>query len=289
MTTNFKYGFVTFRNSQIFVSICGALMGAESYLIAGVKPDWIVLTAIFFATLFIYNASRINLDITERDEKNNISLKLTGGNLHVTLSVISVIVVFILMTAPGFKQVLIFIITALLSLAYMMPFSRNSVRMKGLRNNIVLKNIVLSFTWAAATVLFPLESILHFPFGDGIIFLFLRRFFFIYALTIVFDIRDIKSDAAHGMKTMAVIYGVNRTKIWSVFNLGLFFLFTIFDPFLHRDGMQPVNLALCISGLITAFIILGTDNKRNASYYAFIIDGAMVLQFLLVAYFTHSL
>ena len=142
MINKFKDAFFTFRNSQVFVSICAVLMGAESYMISSLKTDWIVLTAIFFSTLFIYNASRINLDISARDEKDKISLKLTGGNLHIALTVISVVMIFILLTAPGFNQVLIFIFTAFLSLFYMMPFSRNSVRVKGLRNHIVLKNII---------------------------------------------------------------------------------------------------------------------------------------------------
>jgi hypothetical protein len=286
MKIKFENIFSAFRNSQLFVSLCAVLLGAESYFIAGFKADNIVLAAIFFATLFIYNSSRLSLNVRTNNEKGNLALNVSGGKLHVMLAAVSLAVIFILMTKPGFMQVGIFTITAFLSLAYMMPFRHNGKQVSGIRNHLIWKNIILSLTWSLATVVCPLHQLVAFPFGDELIYMFMRRFFFIYSLTVIFDVRDIISDARFGTPTIAGKWGLTNARLISFGSLLLFILFTAFDPYLANQEMIPVKYALYLSGITTTFIIFKTAYGRSNSFYTFVVDGAMALQFLLIILFS---
>src|SRR6187549_2945735 len=176
--------------SQLFLGVCAAAMVSETYLVSGNPVNLKVLLVIFFSTLFMYNASRLNLALHKKSDVSHHMLQLHGNTLSITICLISVIVLFGLLTACNWIQLLIFMCTAVLSLCYMMPFKKNGVQLEGLRNNLLLKNIILSLTWALATVSFPASANDYPPSGNEIIFMFLRRFFFIYALAVIYDLRD---------------------------------------------------------------------------------------------------
>lgn len=257
-------------------------MGAETYLVTGTTVNFNSILVIFFAALFIYNTARLSLSLNKNTANSRYILQLEGSSLSITLCVISLVILFGILTMCSEIQLLVFMGTSLLSLLYMMPFKKNGVQLQGLRNNLVLKNIVLSFTWASATVLFPVS---HHEFGlpgPEVIFIFLRRFFFIYALTVIYDMRDLSEDKKAGMKTIASIFGDTATRLWSLASLSVFVLFIFIDPYLSGLHEQAISAALLISALMAALIIVNTNRTRNKNYYSFVVDGAMVVQFLLV-------
>lgn len=271
-----------FSESQFFVGLCAAAMSAETYLVTGSPVNINSILVIFLAAVFIYNTSRLSLSLNKQDNATRYILQLEGSSLSITLCVIALIVLFGLLTMCSVMQLLVFMGTSLLSLLYMMPFKKNGVRLQGLRNNLVLKNIVLSITWASATVLFPIShQDFAFP-GPEVIFIFLRRFFFIYALTVIYDMRDLTEDTSAGMKTIASIFGDEVTRLWSLASLAMFVLFIFIDPHLASLQQQVISGALLLSAVLAAIIILNTNRKRNKGYYSFVVDGAMTVQFLLV-------
>ncbi|HZI52079.1 MAG TPA: UbiA family prenyltransferase, partial [Chitinophagaceae bacterium] len=147
---------------------------------------------------------------------------------------------------------------------------------------------ILSLTWALATVSFPASATEYPASGNEIIFMFLRRFFFIYALAVIYDLRDLRVDRKAGMETIASRYGENGTKLWAITSLAMFLLFTYTDPALSTPGNQSVSAALLLSALLAGIIILNTHKIRNKSYYSLIVDSAMPVQFLLVLLFHQS-
>ncbi len=261
------------------------LLTAETFIIADLNYAWLTLAASFFSTLFIYNASLIQVSLFEKSE-NGKTVQIEGRSWHVGICVISITLIFIILTRFKIEQVIIFTGTSLFSLLYMMPFNLNGVRLKGIRNNLILKNIILSVIWSVATVWFPLAGVQGWEMDHDLIFMFLRRFFFIYSLTIIYDIRDLKSDKTNGMVTIPLKFGIVGTRIWAFASLLLFCFFIYCDPYMSDPGVIHLSTALYLSALIAAFIIFSTQSKRRPAYYSFVVDGAMAIQFLLVLFFS---
>jgi 4-hydroxybenzoate polyprenyltransferase len=172
--------------------------------------------------------------------------------------------------------------TAFLSVWYMMPFNRNGKQLYGLRNNLFLKNIVLSITWALSTVIFPLLDGSQDTPGMEIAFMFIRRFFFIYALTVIYDLRDLEADRHAGMETIALRFGNRTTRLWSFAALLVFALLVIVDPYLKNAEMRPLSIALLLSAFAGAMLIGVTKTIHQKPYFPVLVDAAMAIQFLLV-------
>lgn len=271
-----------FRSSQVFIALCAVAMLAETCLVTGSPFKWLSACIIFFATFFIYNASRLSLAVLRKSANAGYSIRIEGNSVSITSCFGALLALFCLLTACSFMQLLIFMSISLLSLIYMMPIKLNRIRIAGLRNNLYLKNIVLSLTWASATVLFPLSQTEFNSPGNEMLFLFLRRFFFIYALTVIYDLRDLESDKKAGMQTIALRFGEQATKLWSLTALAFFVLLILIDPALTSARNQTLPAALMASAVLAAVITLNTHRIRNKSYYSFVVDGAIILQFVLV-------
>jgi len=275
-------------NTQIFVALCASLLSAETFIIVSQEINWEVLIIVFLATLFIYNASQINVALiaNEKGAKNKLSFE--GSSYQLSVCAGSIIILFFMLTGCNRNQVLVFMASAFCSLIYMMPFKINDRRVKGLRNNLVVKNILLSAIWALATVLFPIIGNSGEINGNEIIFMFLRRFFFIYALTLVFDIRDIEKDRLSGMKTIASRLGVPGTRLVATIALMIFCILVYIDFNLYQPEYQFLANALYGSALFAFLTIVMAGPQRNNNYYSFVVDGAMALQFLLVFIFNQT-
>jgi 4-hydroxybenzoate polyprenyltransferase len=274
-------------NTQIFVALCASLLSAETFIITHREINWKVLLIVFLATLFIYNASQINVAFSAGEKSLKKSLNFEGTSYQLSVCSASTIILFFMLTGCDRNQVIIFMVAAFCSLLYMMPFKVNDQRIKGLRNNLVVKNILLSAIWALATVLFPLISHGVEVQGNEVIFMFLRRFFFIYALTIVYDIKDIEKDRLNGMKTIASRLGVNGTQLIATMSLTLFCFFIYLDHNLYQPEYQFLATALYSSAVFAFLTIMMSGSQRNNNYYSFVVDGSMAFQFLLVFFLNY--
>ncbi len=266
-------------NSQLFVACCSLLLGYETVLIAGAETNFASLALIFFATLFIYNTSRLTIAIHPDEKKNLTGLTVLGRKQHLSLAAFSLFASFIFLTQLDVPQLLIFSLTAFFSIAYMMPFKIRNKRIPGLRNNLIFKNILLSIIWSLATCLLPLSDASGQIFSEPIIWMLVRRFLFIYALTTIFDLKDLEADKKEGIRTIARIAGITGTRIISLLALCLFVILIFMDP---NFTIYAYKTALLTSAFITALIIVKAQPKENRSIFVFVVDGAMAIQALLV-------
>ncbi len=272
-----------FRKSQLFVATCAGLLCAETFLINQTPVDFITVTIVFFATLFIYNASRLYVAVTSGGTKGNIRVVIEGNRMHLTICIIAFIICFILLTLCGFTQAAVFLLAAALSAGYMMPISLNGNRLKGLRNNTYLKNVTLAIIWSVITVVLPLSG------EDGSLtkesswFLMMRHFLFVFPLTVIYDLRDIQSDRSSGMDTIAGAFGLPVVRMISVISLSLFLVLVFTDTslFATQKGW-PVALALSLSALFAGWITLKVTPRQSPGYFSYVVDGAMIVQFVLV-------
>ena len=163
-----------------------------------------------------------------------------------------------------------------LCLTYVLPIFNG----KRLRDIPYLKIFVIAGVWAFVTVTFPLKAFAKEWYSCDT-FMIVEKVFFILAITIPFDIRDMALDAKTGVKTIPLSIGIKNSKWLAYSMLAVSFLNVLF---IYMMSVYTLNslIAIGISLAISAFVIYKTDEKRGDYFYYFFVDGLLLLQTLLV-------
>jgi 4-hydroxybenzoate polyprenyltransferase len=122
-------------------------------------------------------------------------------------------------------------------------------------------------------------------FTAPIILFVISRFFFIYAICIMFDFRDRADDKVTGIRSMVTAF--SEKGVDKLFFLSLI-IFAVCTVFLYRYGFSVLNIILLlVPGVITAAIY--NYAKRNFSdyLYYFILDGLMMFSAFLMLVFRY--
>lgn len=101
--------------------------------------------------------------------------------------------------------------------------------------------------------------------------IFLISFFFITALVLPFDIRDMKSDT---VETFPRMIGVQNTKYIAYVLVFISVILAIFNLKLIY------GVAFFLTGIITFILIYFSENKRDDTYFSFWIETCSALPFL---------
>lgn len=165
----------------------------------------------------------------------------------------------------------------LLSAGYVAPILFGKRRLRDLN---YLKIFLIAFVWAWLTVFLPAKEI-HLDFNLAVYFMCAERFFFIFAITLPFDIRDLKIDLHTQVKTIPSRIGIRATQRLSAVLLlgtiafaGLNWRLNAYD--------NAVLFLLSLSVLISFLLIYFSPKAKNDYYFSGLLDGMMILQFALV-------
>lgn len=149
---------------------------------------------------------------------------------------------------------------------------------KNLREVPFIKIHLISIVWVLILILFPFFQLRHSTPNWTVVFLVcLAHYAYVLAITIPFDIRDLKYDKP-SQKTIPQLIGIQSSKLISV---GLLLFFTVI---ITGVGM-PVrsNPLFYIAVLTQVLLIVFMQPDRSDLYCAGGIDGAVTL--LGLAYF----
>ena len=276
----------TLINSNIYISLAAVFLTIETQIQLRMKPQWHpYLFIIFFATLFEYNLHRLITVVTNKEALNSDKHKwvrenLKGFYLLVFLSVTG----FVCVAFLAKKEVLIALAPiAAITVFYSLPIFGNKRTIFRLREIPYLKIFLIAFVWASSTILLPIIQSGNTFERTQVIAIFVERFFFVFAITIPFDIRDIVADKQAGLKTIPLLLNENKSLAISYLSLFVFFIISFF----HYQMLDYwfIILPLSISAL-TTLMFLNSKKIRNVTYYHYgILDGTMLLQGLLVLMF----
>ena len=104
---------------------------------------------------------------------------------------------------------------------------------------------------------------------------------FIFAITIPFDIRDLKVDAHTKVRTLPGRLGIKTAKYLAYLALVLMFLFAYLNyALLAYNSTNLILLSLSI--LISACCVHFSDKTENDYFFTGLVDGQMTLQFGLI-------
>lgn len=169
-------------------------------------------------------------------------------------------------------------ITAFVTFLYSAPKIRHP-RAFFLRKIAVGKTIFLAFAWTHVTAILPLV-INNNQLTNTEIGFVVNRFFFIYAICILFDYRDRENDKKEGVKTLITYLtepGID-VLFWGsilVFGITILFLSFYFSLF--------IILALLFPGVLLSFLYYPSKNNLSDYRYYFVLDGLMMLSALILA------
>src|ERR1700754_192564 len=205
------FDFLLFSN--IFMSLCAVAQALLTFQLIGAKPMFTVLGLLFTSTLGIYNFCILITRPTQPEASpyKRVRWFFAHYRLMVTftiVSLLSLIPLFFLITTES-KILLIFL--GCLSFSYSLPLFTVGDHKFGLRNIPGLKPFLITLVWTMSCVLFPVLEVLHRHINDismrDTTIMIAKRFLFIGALTIPFDIRDLFDDRRQGLKTIPVAWG----------------------------------------------------------------------------------
>lgn len=272
--------------SNLFIAFCAVAQGLVTYYLLKLPPDRAVLAFLFFSTLLIYNLSML-LTKPEQPQKSpfkRVRWIFSHHRLIISIALIATLCVIpIALIYLSFQAKLLMAFVGIIALAYNIPFLSVNQKKIGLRNLPGIKLFLIAFVWSVSCVLLPTVELEN-KFGISVslsetLLLVAKRFLFICAITIPFDIRDLFQDKLYELKTIPVILGEKKAWVFCQALLGVYLLLLI----LFTKTITPDVIGLTLTLAITGWLIFKSNLKKNEYYYFFFLDGTMILQCLLLA------
>lgn len=283
------FDFLLFSN--IFMSLCAVAQALVTYMLISSPPSPAVLVLLFTSTLGIYNFCIL---ITKPQHPEASSFKRVRCFfryyrlmvIFTLLALLSLVPLFFMLSTAS-KLLLIFL--SILSFAYGFPLFKVGNHQFGLRNIPGLKPFLITLVWTLSCVLLPiLESQsrnLSTISAEDASILLAKRFLFIGALTIPFDIRDLFHDRQAGLKTIPVAWGEKNAYLFCQALLaGYIMLLFLF----RNNGFSTDFWALTLSVVATGILIFNARWKKNEYYYFFWLDGVLILQYVALLLFRNT-
>jgi 4-hydroxybenzoate polyprenyltransferase len=274
--------------SNIFIALCAVSQGMVTYWLIQAKPDTYVLGLLFCSTLALYNFS-VLLSKPERPENSRfqrVRWIFSHYRLMITLTIISAIAIIPLSFFLNTSSKILLIGLGLLSISYNLPIFLIETKRFSLRNIPGVKLFIIAMVWAASCVLLPILTIEGTNSAtitlNETILLFSMHFFFIAAIAVSFDIRDIFQDKSNELKTIPVIFGEKNSLLICQVLLATYLLLL----FNFTEEIDGNFCALSLTIFISGWLILKSKWKKNEYYYFLFLDGTMILQLIMLLIFS---
>jgi len=275
--------FILFTN--LFVAFAAVAQGLVFYYLFDVQFSFLVLAILFCATIFVYNLSvLIDRPKNYQDSKYRRVRWVYGHyRINVIISILAVLALFPLFFQLAFHSKILVIGLGILSLSYAVPIFSFRGKKFSLRNIAGIKLFLIAFVWAISVTLLPYFELQSQDFSaiskKDIFIITLKRFLFVAAITIPFDIRDMFQDKAFQLKTIPLIFGEKKAylicQIMLLLCLILIFLF-------KSQGFNLNFYASAITVVLAGWLIFKSKWEKNEYYYFFYLDGLLILHYFLL-------
>lgn len=261
--------------SSVFISVCAGGLTIETYLLKNLPVSLPMVGFVFLSTLFTYNATSVHrVWRGSQTLAHSPSWMLRHQRELATVALLSLGGAVLLFFVYNLRiNIWLVLALALISVGYTVPLGKG--RVKPFRSIPLLKVFLIALVWSTVTVLFPQfdgQALLN----TEVLLLWLRRFLFILALALVFDIRDYTYDRRTHTLTFPGLLGAGKTKLLALALLVLYLLLVL------QTEQGPVLVGLLSGTLVTALIVWNASEEKPRIYYALLADGAMLVHFAFV-------
>lgn len=277
--------------SNIFVSLCAALMLSVSKILLLVPEGLYLELFVFCATLSVYNFQRIfPFLLGEMKEELNQRQKWISRNLTflillstVSLFIASIVYLFFIKQKlfTGLLLFPLFLISFWYAVDLKRVFKPSTRKIRKLRTIPYLKIFLIGITWNIATIGLPaIEE--NIPLNSlGLWWLFAERLLFIIAITLPFDIRDMEQDKKYQVITIPHKIGYQQTVALAVVLAVVSGMLSLIR-FWILPHTAFAAWPLFISALVSIAIILKSKPEKSDYFFSGLVESTMVIQFLLV-------
>lgn len=280
------FDFILFSN--VFMALCAIAQGLVTFYLIGAKPVYEVLAILFIATIGLYNFS-ILISKPQRPENSPFVRErwfFAHYRLMVTITVVCILCLIPLFFLISTESKILLLFLAVISFSYSLPLFSLGDKKFGLRNIPGLKQFLITLVWTMSSVLLPLLEAQHRHLGTvsmrDTTILIAKRFLFIGALTVPFDIRDLFQDRQSGLKTVPVVWGEKKAYAFcQVLLIGYVVLLFLF----RNNGFNSEFFALTITAVLAGWLIFRSTIEKDEYYYFFWVDGVLILQYILLVAF----
>lgn len=271
-------------HSNLFIALGALAVTLQSkYLWSGNWSFDAMSYFIFASTLSLYAFHRlVGIDKTKSLEDKGRFAVIKDYRSHIMIYGIAALLVsvYFYFQLKDLTKVVI-ILPGIFSLAYIAPIFGKGKRLRDLP---YLKVFVIAFSWAVLTAIVP--SLEWYGMIDyTTLVMALERFFFLLFITIPFDIRDHHIDQKSNIRTISNGFGIAKAKLICI-AFGILYLFFVWQNYNTYAvyGIKTVY-AHGICFLLGLGLVWGASPKRHDYYFAFLFDGLLIIQFILILLF----
>ena len=267
-----------FVYGNVFVSFCVLVLCQSTSIIIGVDSSHL-LPFVFFSTLFVYNFHRIVRYNLNKEQSANRDWLNKNRLFIIIITVISLFLSVYYAVSLSFSTFYFLIPASIISLSYpikIIPLLGQKVSLRELPR---AKIFLIALVWSIVSVVLVTIENKSFYSLDTLL-LFVSRFSFVLAITIPFDIRDLKYDDL-SLKTIPQIFGEQKAKTIALYCLAFFELISIFHFFVGDFSWQ-ILLALMLTSLLSGILIIKSSQEKNNLFFSFWVEGASIIMFLLL-------
>jgi 4-hydroxybenzoate polyprenyltransferase len=173
--------------------------------------------------------------------------------------------------APAFSVAILPLISGIF---YSVPILPRWSRYRRLKEIPVMKNVVVSISWALSASLLPVFMTASVP-GTATLIVFLFTFAWTFIASTLPDIRDRAGDSATGVATIPVLIGVARTRFLLT---GINFISGVLIFMLGRSVLPPGSCIVIICSLVYSQVCIVTiDRTRMNSLLVDVISDGQFL------------
>lgn len=277
-------GLLAFWNLLLYgnfwIALGAAAMGMVSRYF--VNNTWEVDASIgflFFSTLFTYSLHRVvglektkNLELTKRYQVIRTFKKHI--QVYAVLGALGSLYFFFQLQ---FQAKCLTFVLSLLALAYVLPVLNG----KRLRDFHFIKVFLVAIVWAGICTGLPVVNAAQ-SLGQIHILLLLEHIFFVFGITLPFDIRDQALDSHVGVKTMVNELGVQKSKLliyMALMTAG--FLACLVANHVASGGIY-LGIRLAMYGIL--ILVIRSLKTTDSDYiYSGLLDGSLIFGPLIFA------
>lgn len=224
------------------------------------------------ATMAVYNFHRLikqpdRSAHTNGSEETKNYRRILG--IFVAIHTLVALVILQRIIVPGVSTLLLLLITILIASFYVIRF-----RGIALRELPFLKSHLVSISWTAVVIVMPL---LNAGLNSQALSFGIAHYFYFLAVTIPFDIRDLKYDSGK-MKTLPQYFGIVGAKWIGAVALLLFAVMMVWID--NAIGTNPV---FHFANAMQLLLLFKMNENRTVFYTKVAVDGSIL--FLSLSYF----
>ncbi|MFL5742719.1 MAG: hypothetical protein ACJ75B_21035 [Flavisolibacter sp.] len=257
--------------TSLFIAGCAVLMVYQTSLLFSIPFSFDLAGFVFCGSVCSYNFHWYLTPPNQTKVSEKLKWNITNKTLHLVLFVLGVL------GSAWFSFRLIdhwfwLGVTAFLTFMYSAPKISHPL-FASLRRIAVGKTIFLAFAWAHVTTLLPLVISVK-SLSAAQIWFVINRFFYIYAICIVFDFRDVEEDRKAGIRSLVTYLTEPGIDIlfWSSVVIAMVSSLILLSSF----SLWEVS-ALLLPLFILSLLYYPSKKTSSDYLFYFVLDGLMML------------